>query len=68
MPQYTFIITPYTCFKFLVLCTDAPSLQNDPHDVALGDNVYEQIDLKPNYEEVEVSTNTAYGMVRVWDR
>ena len=53
-----------TFFKSLVLCTGDPPLQNASNAVALGDNIYEQIDQKPNYEEVELSTNTAYGMVR----
>ena len=54
-----------TC-KYLVPCSDAPSLQTIAAQNALlpADHVYDQIELKPKNVEVEVSANAAYGMGR----
>ena len=50
----------------LVPRSDAPSLQTIAAQNALlpADHVYDQIELKAKYAEVEVSTNAAYYMGR----
>ena len=56
-----------TCYmQCLVPRSDAPSLQTIAAQNALlpADHIYEQIELKPNNAEVEVSANAAYGMGR----
>ena len=53
-------------YKYLVPRSDVPSLQTIAAQNAVlpADHIYEQIELKPKYAEVEVSANAAYGIGR----